>query len=279
MRNAAPADGGHFLSLRIKYGRWKYGFFGAGNTRAGFRVSETRFIKWPCKQPELEGHLYVLQHTDLPVPQIHATYIWRGHLAIEMEYLPDCVSLAAVWYELTKVQKDQVVEQIAGYINTLRALKPPSTQGNRVSATNGGPCRDVRVSTMNLSGPFDDVHAFHRCLSGNTTNLDAVTETYGDAVFNVHSRSYEIYFTHGDLGVQNILIRDGKVAAIIDWECSGWWPEYWEYTKVHYNEWRCPDFYEMLRERVPRYDVELAAERELWEAFNRPLDQKEWKAT
>ncbi|OQO00254.1 hypothetical protein B0A48_14041 [Cryoendolithus antarcticus] len=223
MQNAAPADGGRFLSLRIKYGCWKYGFFGAGNTRSGFRP---------------------------------------------------------VWYELDKLQKGQAVEQIARYIKALRALKPTSMQSNRVSATNGDPCRDVRVSTMNLFGPFDDVTAFHRCLTGITTNPDAVTEAYGDAVFNVHARSYNVRFTHGDLGAQNILIRDSKVAAIIDWECSGWWPEYWEYTKAHYNEWRCPPFYEMLRERISRsrYDEELTAERELWEAFNRPLNKKGWNA-
>ncbi|KAK6429433.1 hypothetical protein LTR95_014421 [Oleoguttula sp. CCFEE 5521] len=187
-------------------------------------------------------------------------------------YSPSASSTAdELWRELTKIQKWQAVEQIARYIKAMRALRPLSTQGNRVSATNGGPCRDVRVSSVNLFGPFNDVPAFHRCLTGNTINPVAVTETY---VFAVHARSYDIRFTHGDLGVQNILIRDGKVAAIIDWECSGWWPEYWEYTKAHYNDWRCPEFYEMLRDRIPQYERELVAERTLWEAVPRPLDKR-----
>lgn len=27
------------------------------------------------------------------------------------------------------------------------------------------------------------------------------------------------------------MVRDGKVVAIIDWELSGWYPEYWEFAK------------------------------------------------
>jgi thiamine kinase-like enzyme len=37
-------------------------------------------------------------------------------------------------------------------------------------------------------------------------------------------------FTHGDLNPFNIMIRDKKVVAIIDWETAGWYPSYWEYT-------------------------------------------------
>lgn len=62
----------------------------------------------------------------------------------------------------------------------------------------------------------------------------------------VHSREYKICFTHGDLGVDNILIKNGEAAAIIDWECMRWYPEYWEYTKAHYHLCILPDFYEML---------------------------------
>ncbi|PMB65546.1 hypothetical protein BM221_008904 [Beauveria bassiana] len=39
-------------------------------------------------------------------------------------------------------------------------------------------------------------------------------------------------FTHGDLNPFNIMVRDGNIEAIIDWEFSGWYPRYWEYTSV-----------------------------------------------
>lgn len=37
-------------------------------------------------------------------------------------------------------------------------------------------------------------------------------------------------FTHGDLSSLNILVHGEEVVGIIDWETSGWYPSYWEYT-------------------------------------------------
>lgn len=38
-----------------------------------------------------------------------------------------------------------------------------------------------------------------------------------------------IVFTYGDLAARNILVRDGRIVAIVDWEYAGWYPEYWGY--------------------------------------------------
>ncbi|KAJ5106539.1 Major facilitator superfamily domain general substrate transporter [Penicillium angulare] len=31
---------------------------------------------------------------------------------------------------------------------------------------------------------------------------------------------------------RHIIVRNGSIAAIIDWELSGWYPEYWEFAKA-----------------------------------------------
>lgn len=36
--------------------------------------------------------------------------------------------------------------------------------------------------------------------------------------------------THGDLYPRNILVEDGKITGIVDWEHSGFYPEYVEYA-------------------------------------------------
>jgi thiamine kinase-like enzyme len=33
---------------------------------------------------------------------------------------------------------------------------------------------------------------------------------------------YPVVFTHGDLAARNILVRDGHIVAILDWEFAGW---------------------------------------------------------
>lgn len=41
---------------------------------------------------------------------------------------------------------------------------------------------------------------------------------------------HSIVFTHGDLNMLNILVRDGRIVALLDWESAGFYPEYWEYA-------------------------------------------------
>lgn len=43
--------------------------------------------------------------------------------------------------------------------------------------------------------------------------------------------SHRIVFTHGDLAPRNIIVRDGKIVGLLDWEDAEWYPEYWEYVK------------------------------------------------
>nr|POE94578.1 hypothetical protein CFP56_16817 [Quercus suber] len=257
------------LSLKIRLGQHLFGVVGNPDFPAGYRISPTRIIKWPCEKPELDGQRFATMSTDLPIPRIYRTYQWRGYVAIEIEFFPHCTTLYECWYKLSMKQKQLIVDQLSEYIKQLRSIKPVS--GSKVSATNGGACHDIRVGSSKLFGPFDEVAGFHCCLRGGVQQ-DSMSEIFGRKVADIHTRSYKICFTHGDLGVQNILIRDAKIVAIIDWECSGWYPEYWEYTKAHYNSALLPEFYDMLRERIPRYDDELAAERSLWHSFDQPLD-------
>ena len=51
--------------------------------------------------------------------------------------------------------------------------------------------------------------------------------------------------THGDLAARNIMVQDGRITGIVDWEYSGFFPEYMEYalaTVIHDNieEWWLP---------------------------------------
>ena len=39
---------------------------------------------------------------------------------------------------------------------------------------------------------------------------------------------HEPALCHGDFSPNNILVKDGKVVAILDWEMLGWYPEFWE---------------------------------------------------
>lgn len=46
-----------------------------------------------------------------------------------------------------------------------------------------------------------------------------------------------IVFTHSDLHPSNILVSlesPCQIIAIVDWQQSGWYPDYWEFCKAEY---------------------------------------------
>lgn len=45
-------------------------------------------------------------------------------------------------------------------------------------------------------------------------------------------KRHNIVFTHGDFRHLNIMVNDGNVTGIVDWEFSGWFPEHWEFVKA-----------------------------------------------
>lgn len=83
--------------------------------------------------------------------------------------------------------------------------------------------------------PLNDI------LLKNSSNLHGPWEA-SDAVRLFQEACYidledevPIAFTHGDLVPCNILVTRGenpKVAAIIDWDQSGWYSSYWEWCKA-----------------------------------------------
>lgn len=70
---------------------------------------------------------------------------------------------------------------------------------------------------------------------------------------------------HCDLAPRNIIVNDGIIAGIIDWEMAGWLPEYWEYFQVYFSNFhRVPEFGELFKEVTAgtqeAYPDELIAE-------------------
>jgi hypothetical protein len=207
------------FALRLWLGEHIYGVIGNPKFPAGYRISSKRVVKWPCEAPELDRHHFALANTQLPIPQIYSARTWRGRHAITMEYIPHCKTVQECWHTLSSEEKQGIVLQVSGYIQRLHSLSPPPELSSRVSATKGGACRDVQISSSKLFGPFENVAEFRHCVRGGVES-DGVLEIFGEKVANIHNRPYTVRFTHGDLGLQNVLVRGGKVVAIIDWECS-----------------------------------------------------------
>jgi Ser/Thr protein kinase RdoA (MazF antagonist) len=78
-------------------------------------------------------------------------------------------------------------------------------------------------------GPFDTVADLHHWLVRPPRRLEKQS-MYFHQITTQLGADYPVVFTHGDLAAWNILVRDGHVVAILDWEFAGWYPAYWDYV-------------------------------------------------
>lgn len=203
---------------------------------------------------------FVRKNTTIPVPKIIRIYQHGDKLDIVMKLVKG-ETLDVAWSKLDSSQKEAVVRELCGYIEQLRKLVPPADLIGSVGMSSG---LDARLGG-NRWGPFDSISKFHDYLRRDLP-LDGIWSNVPEVV-KVHARpqTYTIKFTHADLSPRNIMVKNGKITGIIDWEFSGWYPEYWEYTKT-YHGWRpyLKDFYDILDRFTKTYPEELAAEREIW---------------
>ncbi|KAM4058928.1 phosphotransferase enzyme family protein [Hirsutella rhossiliensis] len=147
--------------------------------------------------------------------------------------------LEYAWSGLSTDQIDSIFADLKQHISSLRELQPPA-QGV-VSSALQNPAYDCRIGNR-FFGPMthDEFHSL-------------------------------TLFAHADLSPRNIIVKGGRIVAILDWAFAGWYPEYWDFTRAHYNLFFDQDRWEeYLRLVMPCYEMELTAERILWDRLPEP---------
>ncbi|RDB23520.1 hypothetical protein Hypma_009008 [Hypsizygus marmoreus] len=215
---------------------------------------------------EADTMRFVSLHTSIPVPKVQRAWCNDGITYIIMDFVQG-EELEAVWRKMSEPVKRRVLDQLGDYVHQLRSIPPPADVDGRVVAVNNGALYDsVRVG-LNPYGPFDSHDAFHQYLRAGHPLEDFEREDAFRELFQTHNRKYSTVFTHGDFAPRNILVKeDGTVTAIVDWECAGWLPEYWEYSKARYTPYFPSDWVASIGDIVGSYEEEFQAERCLWMA-------------
>jgi aminoglycoside phosphotransferase (APT) family kinase protein len=165
---------------------------------------------------------FIAANTNIPIPRVYEDTSALEN-SITMEYIPG-ESLDKVWGTLLEEQKLALADELKQVLSELRGLK-----GQYIGALNRGQAMDVRKFDL-VGGPFDTESAFNDFLLSDT--FKAIPTVFRDMASRSLRTDHEIVFTHGDFAPRNIIVKDGKLAAIIDWEFSGWYPEYWEFVKA-----------------------------------------------
>ncbi|KAF5962855.1 protein kinase-like domain-containing protein [Fusarium bulbicola] len=161
---------------------------------------------------------------------------------------------------------NSLVYDLQKCIRELREIPKSVAPDYMITNAVGKACFDYRIiagsdydeERGDLAGPFVDETEFNKKLQ------------VGALPDGAHRIGHRIFFSHADLNMRNILIHNGRLSGIVDWESSGWYPEYWDYTNAYFitklhKRWL--GIIDRVIKPLGDYKSELAIERQIWEYY------------
>lgn len=242
----------------MKIGFWLYGY---GSSHQVQRIPFGLHVK-ACRggsHNEVNALNMVQKYTDIPAPRLVDVVEYRGEIYMVMAHLPG-ETLHEVFHLMSYPERNRFADDLSACVAQLRKI--PNNTPYLFANTLGGELFDRRIPTPPTKGPYNSEADFYDCL---TTDLDCTAaELFGERYHKLR-QDHRSVFTHSDFYHLNLLVESGRLSGIVDWECAGFMPEYWEFTKAMWFQRWLPDWEALYRRAFGgQYEEELKTEAYLW---------------
>ncbi|MCJ1444186.1 MAG: hypothetical protein MMC23_004687 [Stictis urceolatum] len=159
-------------------------------------------------------------------------------------------TMCEAWPFLSEDDRERIAKQTADYLAQLRNLQSPM-----IESLGGKPVYDAFLfpgDYENPSGPLGSDKALWNKIASSIAHIPEKAQQY------LKSRmppAQPYTFSHRDLTDVNIMVDNGNLSGIIDWEAAGYYPVWWEYVGagighgLQDKEWK-----NLLRKHMPKYD-------------------------
>lgn len=179
---------------------------------------------------EAETIKFIKENTTIPVPNILEYYTKDGKNYIVMDRI-DGKTLESELSNLNAEELENILLELKGYVNQMRNIT-----SSYIGSIHNKPLNDVLFQ----GGPFYSEQEFNQHMIDKFK--DILRGHYHTILAKMLKNNHKIVFTHADINPRNILIKNNKIIGIIDWEFSGFYPEYWEYIRSMFgipwdNKW------------------------------------------
>ncbi|GLA56069.1 hypothetical protein AnigIFM63604_004246 [Aspergillus niger] len=206
---------------------------------------------------EVPNIQFVQEKTCIPVPTIIESWEEDEHTLILMKRIAG-EPLNKAWPNLSMNEKENIARQTAEYLLQLRNL-----QSDTMQALGGRPIYSNflfldKVPELPHGPLVSDDELWAEMERGLQEN---VPEAVRSRLRSRMPPAAPYTFTHGDLTNVNIMVENGSLTGIIDWEMAGFYPVWWEYVGTSVpdseedREWKT-----LLR----KYMADYSAAREFW---------------
>lgn len=177
---------------------------------------------------------YLERHKPvIPAPRPLGYVRMSGITLIFQTYKPS-TTLAAVWPQLDSDQKASIRDQLNTIMLDLRSI--PYLDGSALGGVAGESCKDIRRHLRQSEKPIRSFSEFEDFLFSSHRSGGQVFIQFLRQLYLHQSEEMKIVFTHGDLRPDNIAVdmddrNQWVVTGLLDWEYSGFYPEYCEAFK------------------------------------------------
>ncbi|THU95930.1 hypothetical protein K435DRAFT_665366, partial [Dendrothele bispora CBS 962.96] len=94
------------------------------------------------------------------------------------------------------------------------------------------------TSDHDLPDPVHFLSLWAHCASHSNVEHAQMREEVDDATLTTMTAD-SIRYVHPDLRMYNIIVRDGHLPGIIDWEDSSWYPYSWQVDAMRWSRFGC----------------------------------------
>lgn len=170
---------------------------------------------------------------DIPAPRPLGYVRMSGITLIFQTYKPS-TTLATVWPQMDSDQKASIRDQLSAIMSDLRSI--PYTDGSALGGVAGEGCKDIRRHLRKSEKPIRSLVEFEEFLFSSPHPGGQVFTKLLRQLYPPQPTEIKIVFTHGDLRPDNITVdiddyNQWVVTGLLDWEYSGFYPEYCEAFK------------------------------------------------
>ncbi|CAI7635368.1 unnamed protein product [Penicillium manginii] len=227
----------HYTShLKLFYGASTRGVWSIGSDA----ILKDRPDEGPKAKIEVKTLDYLASNTDIPIPKVLRDWVDRDGRYFVLNERISGQTLEEAWTSLSETQKIDFADEVV----KLRSVTSASIQ-----CVDQSPCYPgLLFFDLEPRGPFHSDQELWDALALNLCHLPQ------QVLENLKKRlpKCEPYvLTHCDLNLGNIMVRDGKVVGILDWEYAAFFPIWYEYVSASFGftdmdvEWK-----KLLRERL-----------------------------
>lgn len=206
-------------------------------------ILEDRPDEGPRAKIEVKTLNHLATYTEIPVPRVLLDWVDRDGRCFVLNERIGGQTLEEAWPSLSEPQKIDIADQVVQVRKQLRSVTSSSIQ-----CVDQSPCYPgLLFFDLEPRGPF---HSDQELCNALALKLHHLPHQVLENLKKRLPKCEPYVLTHCDLNLGNIMVQDGKVVSILDWEYAAYFPIWYEYVSASFGftdmdvEWK-----KLLRER------------------------------